>query len=320
MPDDDDNYGLLVDGTYTIGYDNGKPLKVYLAKGNLRYAAGTVNISNSSNYSDVNNLGNPDPTDAGNWSFMSSQHLKIENFSHSQNQNQMAKERSCSNVYGSGGYISQFLYGSTGNNYNNIYTCHPIATPFALRQLTINTHPHGDLSRANNTDWGVRIGEKWFTLSSAQWETLTGRTLVNKANRTCQDRGATASGQAGLILYPDKYGVTTNLLAEFGSPFTNGTAGANGQNVSYTDQMENAGVVFLPYAGFINVKSQKFNGISPNQASNAMNPGARYWTSTGIYYLNVSTTTVSVAEESSYGTDASGTFTALVRLAYPANF
>ncbi len=321
MPDDDPNYGLLVDGTYTIGRDaNDKPLKVYLAKGNLQYAAGTVNNSTNTNYNTANTLGNPDPTDAGNWSFMSSQHLKIENFTH--NQNQITRERSCSNVYGNG-FISQFLYGSTGNNYNNIYTCHPIATPFALRQLT--GHPQNDLFRSNNTDWGVRIGEKWFTLSSAQWTTLIGRTLVNKAGRTCQDRGATASGQTGLILYPDKYGVTTNLLAKFGLPFTDGTATENGQEVSFTYQMENAGVAFLPHAGYINVKTQNFkNGnkiiSQESNAMNAMNSGARYWTSTGIYYLSVSTTTVSVAEASSYGTVANNTFTALVRLAYPANF
>ncbi len=321
MPDDDDNYGLLVDGTYTIGYDNGKPLKVYLAKGNLQYAAGTVNNSTNTNYNTANTLGNPNPTDAGNWSFMSSQHLKIENFTH--NQNQITRERSCSNVYGNG-FISQFLYGSTGNNYNNIYTCHPIATPFALRQLT--GHPQNDLSRTDNTDWGVRIGGKWFTLSSEQWRTLIGRTLVNKGDRTCQDRNATVQNQPGLILYPDKYGKAIVLSDQFNYPFSADASGGVDYAWLPDDnkwiQMENAGVAFLPYAGYINVKTQNFKNGNKiiSQESNAMNSGARYWTSTGIYYLSVSTTTVSVAEASSYGTVANGTFTALVRLAYPANF
>lgn len=332
MPANDPNYGLLVDGTYTIGRDaNDKPLKVYLAKGNLQYAAGTVNNSTNTNYNTANTLGNPDPTDAGNWSFMSSQHLKIENFTH--NQNQITRERSCSNVYGNG-FISQFLYGSTGNNYgptgninDRIYTCHPIATPFALRQLT--GHPQDDLSQTNNTDWGVRIGGKWFTLSSEQWRTLIGRTLVNKSDRTCQDRNATVQNQPGLILYPDKYGKAIVLSDQFNYPFSADASGGVDYAWLPDDnkwiQMENAGVAFLPYAGYINVKTQNFkNGnkiiSQESNAMNAMNSGARYWTSTGIYYLSVSTTTASVVEEVSYGTVSGNTFTALVRLAYPANF
>jgi hypothetical protein len=332
MPDDDPNYGLLVDGTYTIGRDaNDKPLKVYLAQGNLQYAAGTVERKTSGEFVGyVNGLSDPSPYDNNNWSFMPFQYSVVNNTAHSSsnvNNSNYTNAQSCSNIYENTGNISQFLYGATGHNYNRYdsVTHHPIATPYSIKKVqNIPAHYSNNLSRNNSTDWGVRIGEKWFTLSSAQWTTLTGRTLVNKGGRTCQDRNATVHNQPGLILYPDKYGKTIVLSDKFNFPFSAEASGGVGQAWSPDDsqwiQMENAGVAFLPYAGNLIAASKTLRIGNKNITLdiNAKGSQNRYWTATGISYLDASASDVSISPVE--GDYKSSPFTALVRLAYPANF
>lgn len=231
------NYGLLVDGTYTIGTDaSGKKLKVYFAQGNLVYATGTPG---------------PDNTyDDSKWSFAPYQYTTHESIPVGNNGY---------NTHSETGFTTLFLYSATGHDRDVATSHHPQYGPGGIS----SGHYAANLSRDNETDWGVRMGDKWFTLSEAQW-----RYLIEHNQRSV----GKYNDIRGVHIYPDKFG---ELGAFVGTPFKANRISSMTNNETLDDwtKLGNAGVLFLPCAGILQY------GYSDGRyiLSTAF---ASYWTST----------------------------------------
>lgn len=92
-------------------------------------------------------------------------------------------------------------------------------------------------------DWGTQIGdgETWYTLSSAEWDYV----LNTRTNAVSKKGMATVNDVHGLILLPDAWTLPAGLT------FVSGTGwNRNQYTAAEWHQMETAGAVFLPAAGF----------------------------------------------------------------------
>ena len=122
-------------------------------------------------------------------------------------------------------------------------------------------------------DWGTQIGdgETWYTLSNAEWNYV-----LNMRTRAASKRGlATVNGIHGLILLPDTW------TPPVGLSFTSGTGRwtLNQYGAARWEQMEAAGAVFLPAAGYRYGTGMSVVGTSGS-----------YWSSTphyGYYAYNI---------------------------------
>ncbi len=161
------------------------------------------------------------------------------------------------------GYIDLFGWGTSGYN-----DCYPYLT------TTENTSygPSGNIS-GTQYDWGVRHMPGYRTLTSTEWSYL----LTSRTNAQSKRGLGQVAGVNGLILLPDEFTLPS------GCSFTSGNSSysQNTYSASTWTQMENAGAVFLPAAGY----RYSSNGISYATYINSL---GYYWTSTasGTLYAN----------------------------------
>lgn len=317
---DVDSEDLKIDGTFTI--DN-QGHKVYIAQGNLIFNGGTVTAAASVSSVDWSGLNSP--TVASNWKFADLQYDRFEN--------QSGTKNSVVNTSGSNdGYVSLFLYGANGNNFSDVKSQHPLASPLAI--TTNNGHVNVALDA--NTDWGRRMGDGWFTLSEDEWEYLLNNRETTDG-KPLYSHKATVMGVYGMLIYPDKHGYSTNNNDLIGSPFTQEIPDGIGvaKFISSSDawtKHENGGVAFLPAAGCLqaNAKRQN-NNLQKNYNQGEYNTIGYYWTSStsyvyfkddGCYFQSLPATYFQTINPSSSSSIAQTTVkrSFAVRLVYPANF
>ena len=121
------------------------------------------------------------------------------------------------------------------------------ATTYGMNTSTENIYS-GDF-----VDWGATMGTGWFTLTSDEWTYLFNTRSASTVNGTANGRYAKAkvNDVQGMILFPDTYTHPDGVTAPKGVNATDNT-GWNGNNYSSADwtEMESAGCVFLPAAGY----------------------------------------------------------------------
>ena len=174
------------------------------------------------------------------------------------------------------GWIDLFGWGTTGKNQ---YGQPPYSIDEdASKYKTIETAASDEmLTRENDGDWGVCMGEGWRTLSNNEWSYLT------KIREGADEKigYATVAGVRGIIILPDK----------FNDPMKNNGDGAFkpkserewSENI-YTETdwkaMEKAGAVFMPATG-------NRHGCTVSNVGNE----CIYWSSKAnnsnyVYYIN----------------------------------
>ncbi len=174
------------------------------------------------------------------------------------------------------GYIDLFAWGTSG------YVQKPYETSLSV------SYGNGTQDIANtNYDWGVynsisNGGSGWRTLTYSEWSYL----LSSRSNASSKKGSATVNGVKGWVLLPDSWTLPSSCS------FTSGCS--NGYNTnSYTtaqwSQMQSAGAVFLPAAGY----RYSSGGVSLTSYVGTM---GYYWTSTA----SGSTTAASVEIGSNY--------------------
>lgn len=158
------------------------------------------------------------------------------------------------------GYIDLFAWGTSG------YVQKPYETSLSV------SYGNGTQDIANtNYDWGVynsisNGGSGWRTLTYSEWSYL----LSSRANASSKKGSATVNGVKGWVLLPDSWTLPSSCS------FTSGCS--NGYNTnSYTtaqwSQMQSAGAVFLPAAGY------RYSSGGASMTSYVGTMGY-YWTST----------------------------------------
>lgn len=181
------------------------------------------------------------------------------------------------------GWVDLFGWGTSGHLFASGYGS--AYQPWSQSNINTDYGPTDGTSSLLGSfaegDWGVNMGAGWRTLTegeNGEWNyLLTTRT----GNRYCK---ATVNTVAGMVIFPDSYlhpaGVTAvasanTAEAEFTTNSWEGTAWT---------QMETAGAVFLPAAGYRSKGEAKSLGTN-----------GRYWSSkaSGVagksYYVNITT-------------------------------
>lgn len=193
--------------------------KVHFAPGNLQYTKSTET-----------------------WGFMAKQYDIVE----TTNQN-------VGDSYADQDVVSLFTWGANGNN--NV-------TPFN----TNNSYWGGTsnlTTGSGGSDWGAVANDAnlgghrdWRTLTKDEWKYLI-ETRTNAAKKVGY---ATVNGKTGIIILPDSF---TDPMKNNGSgAFVPKTTTGYGQNVydgTNWDDMETAGAVFLPAAGYRNTTTAAIN-------------------------------------------------------------
>ena len=196
----------------------------------------------------------------------------------------------CNNAFASSsytGWIDLFGWGTSG--YNNIandsyaVNFQPWATSETFTRADTTNHygygpstnvtPGGPASLTQTAgdisnsyyDWGVYnaiynpqtnttnpVGT-WRTLTNAEWRYLFDTRTASTINGTANARYAEVkvNGVSGIMLFPDMFTWPDNSITK---PTTFNTNQSNWNNVNYTTAqftaVENAGVIFLPIAGY----------------------------------------------------------------------
>lgn len=174
------------------------------------------------------------------------------------------------------GWIDLFAWGTSGyhdaSDKENVHY-QPYSTSYeqyeANRNNLFGYGPSRNMKNADLTgksakyDWGVynaitNGGEKegmWRTLTADEWEYL-----LNKRTATMRYCLATVDGRVGLIIYPDNFaqpsGVTAPEITNFGTEYSAYTLTSTQWN-----QVEAAGAVFLPAAGYRVGKETQGTGV-----------------------------------------------------------
>lgn len=91
-------------------------------------------------------------------------------------------------------------------------------------------------------DWGSRIGGGWRTPTAQEWHYL----LFERKDADQKHTVATVNGMPGLMLLPDDWVLPEGYTLVSGATSWD----ANSYTASQWDEMERAGAVFLPAAGF----------------------------------------------------------------------
>lgn len=173
------------------------------------------------------------------------------------------------------GYIDLFGWSSTStyyginttmDTYGWLYTSGDIMDPDYMTYFSQFT---GDF-----VDWGQNMqGADYYTLNSDEWNYL--RHDRDNADLLCGI--ACVNGNNGLILLPDNWTLPSGLSFNSGfsdSPSTNEKyAERNNYSLEEWQQLESAGAVFLPAAGYR--EGQDYDPYNKNWA-------AKYWSSTPI--------------------------------------
>lgn len=171
------------------------------------------------------------------------------------------------------GYLDLFGWSSTStyfgintsmDTYGWLYTSGDIMDP---EYMTYFSQFTGDFR-----DWGENMqGAEWYTLSSSEWTYLRS----NRANADQLCGVACVNGNNGLILLPDNWILPSGLTFNPGFSDMPSTSAKFAEHNNYTveqwRQLESAGAVFLPVAGYR--EGKKYDSDNKNW-------GAKYWSST----------------------------------------
>ena len=100
---------------------------------------------------------------------------------------------------------------------------------------------------SGSTDWGSNIGEGWYTLSQAEWAYL----FETRTGAASKYGYATVADKHGIIIVPDEFTdpMKNNGSGAFVGSSTTGWS-ANVYSAENWSDMESAGAVFLPAAGY----------------------------------------------------------------------
>ena len=227
--------------------------KVFFSKGNLQYTTtGTHAVYGGG-------------SEIGTWRFAEHQYDYIG----SENSNIAASYT---------GWIDLFGWGTSGwNSGANAYQ------PWTMGQNS-DYYPGGsaenDLTGAYaRADWGVynaisNGGDRpgmWRTLTEDEWVYLMETRSASTVGGTSDARfvKATVAGTKGLIIFPDSYTHPTEVAEPTYVNSNENVYGSNRYTVSQWSEMESAGAIFLPEAGYR-------TGTSFYTAE----PEAHYWTAT----------------------------------------
>ena len=169
----------------------------------------------------------------------------------------------------------QYDYIGTRNIVNNVFsdtidlfawsTNTDLSTTFG-----VTLEDNNDLFTGDFVDWGTAIddGNTWRTLTSKEWEYLR----VSRKNAKQLIGVGTINGVNGLILLPDNWVALEGVIFKSGYSTEEYSYTAFAEHQSFTteqwSQMQQAGAVFLPCAGFRIGTSLAY-----------MQLGGLYWTS-----------------------------------------
>lgn len=268
----DDYEHFTQNGFFSIA--NGK--QVYFSKGNLKYKVpGDGETENEVYYSDTSH-----------WRFCYPQYSYVEtgaNTSTGGGNTHLGEE----------GWSGLFVYGSNGKQIQPRATSKTSTT-----WITSNLHETN-----NNYDWGVRVGDKWFTLSDGEWSyLLNDRDMA--PNTGIRYYVAELNGVRGLFIFPDKYWSDENAPD---------IRSVNNVPLSIWNAIEKRGVVFLPAAGSAVAGGRTSVTMTFTDVGAAIN----CWTSTGKKYMQLS----SGSNTPGTNSETNGQhYSRSVRLVYPANF
>ncbi len=158
------------------------------------------------------------------------------------------------------GWIDLFGWGTSGwNSGANAYQPWDTSTSYS------DYYPGGSYTNNltgayANADWGVynRISNggnqagMWRTLTKAEWEYLLNSRAASTINGEANARYAKAvvNGINGLVVFPDNFTMPSGMsypsgINTYNAPFNNNT-----YTESQWSQMEGAGCIFLPAAGY----------------------------------------------------------------------
>ena len=163
------------------------------------------------------------------------------------------------------GWIDLFGWGTSG--WNSGAVCYQ---PWSTSTLGSDYHPGGSDTNGltgayAEADWawhnairnGCNVAHKWRTLTSSEWDYL----LHIRPNASAKHGSGNIDGVGGLIILPDSWTLPSRCSFTAGLPTYDENNDPNWTRNSYTlaewAQMEAAGAVFLPAAGFRTVTKVK---------------------------------------------------------------
>lgn len=158
------------------------------------------------------------------------------------------------------GWIDLFGWGTSGwNSGANAYQ--PWATSTSYTYYRPGGSSTNNLTGTYaNADWGVynRIlnggnqAGMWRTLTKGEWMYLLNSRTASTVNGTSNARYAKAvvNGTNGLVIFPDSFIMPRSISYPSGINTTSASFNNNTYTGSQWSQMEGAGCIFLPAAGF----------------------------------------------------------------------
>ena len=256
-------------GIFSIGITS----RVRFSKGNLQWSA--KNGGSTATTHTVAGGG----TAAGTWRFAEHQYDVIGNDN--------------SNISSSySGWIDLFGWGTSGwNSGANAYQ------PYSTIAGDSNYYPGGAHNNNltgtyANADWGIynaisNGGNQpglWRTLRKTEWDTLIDFRTTASGMRYAK---ATVNGVLGLIILPDNWDTATYAIDS--ANIQTATFSANVVSAAQWTTLENAGCVFLPFAG-------SRDGSTVNYVNN----GGYYWSATYYYREHSYCTTITINSVHTY--------------------
>ena len=253
-PSADTLHLTITHGALTGVFSVSASMKVRFSQGNLQY---TTNGTHNTEYS------NDAP---GTWRFAAQQY----NFIGADNAN-------TSPTYS--GWIDLFCWGTSGwesgaNEYmpyatstdNNDYH---VGGSFTNR--LIGDFADADWGYYNSISNGGEVSNRWRTLNRDEWGYLLSVRNASQLNGTYNARyaKATVAGVKGIIVFPDQYTHPTSVALPTSINVRSAAFNSNSYNAEEWAELQNAGVVFLPAAGYRNGSTVEYNG-----------EGGFYWSTT----------------------------------------
>lgn len=254
------NKGALT-GLFSVAEDNW----VRFSKGNLQYQAST----NTWRFADYQ------------WCFVGGKdYITGNEFGNIYENGNMCSNDSASESYG--GWIDLFGYGTSGW-YNGAVCYQPWARCDHYTDYYIGGTDENQLVGSySQADWGVYNAISnggnspglWRTLTCQEWEYL----LRHRSNADMKCALAVVNGCKGCVLLPDMFVLPETC--SFASGFEEGFE-TNNYSLSQWRDMEYAGAVFLPSAGYCSANVYRsIGGCVGNNYGNV----AYYWLSTREFY------------------------------------
>jgi hypothetical protein len=128
-----------------------------------------------------------------------------------------------------------------------------------------------DYGYSDFKDWGPTMGSGWRTPSVDEWNYVLKTRSASTVNGTAHGRfaKATVADKAGLIIFPDWYRHPDGVTRPRNVNIDNCDYNVNTYDATAWSEMEDAGCVFLPAAGYREGTSMSYVGS-----------GGYYWSST----------------------------------------